>query len=245
MSNRLGSTWLNQVRRANVGTYSARYGKFALLAHQVNGFEPELEALSDAGLKERSHQLRLRARQGDSLNGLLPEAFALVREAAKRTIGQRHYDVQLVGRCRHPLPLDRRDGNRRRQDARRHPARLPQRPARQGRARRHGQRLPCRARRRVDGRGLPLSGPDGRLHPDRPVRPRPPSGLRLRHHLRHRQGDGLRLPPRRAQAASDGRRQPPQDVRAGLPGPRRPVAPAICPFSGPTTSASWTRPTAS
>ena len=45
----------------------------------------------------RSHALRLRARQGDSLNGLMAEAFALVREAAKRTIGQRHYDVQLVG----------------------------------------------------------------------------------------------------------------------------------------------------
>ncbi len=97
MANRLGSPWLNQVRRANVGSYTARYGKFALLAHQVNGFEPELEALSDADLKERSRQLRLRARQGDSLNSLLPEAFAMVREAAKRTIKQRHYDVQLVG----------------------------------------------------------------------------------------------------------------------------------------------------
>jgi preprotein translocase subunit SecA len=48
-------------------------------------------------LKKRSHGLQLRARQGDSLNGLLVEAFALVREAAKRTIKQRHYDVQLVG----------------------------------------------------------------------------------------------------------------------------------------------------
>src|SRR4029077_17303420 len=46
---------------------------------------------------QRSHTLRLRVRQGESLNPMIPEAFALVREAAKRTIKQRHYDVQLVG----------------------------------------------------------------------------------------------------------------------------------------------------
>lgn len=97
MANRLGPAWMNQVRRVNVGSYTARYGKFALLAHLVNGFEPELEALSDVELKDRSRKLRLRARQGDSLTDLLPEAFALVREGAKRTIRQRHYDVQLVG----------------------------------------------------------------------------------------------------------------------------------------------------
>ena len=48
-------------------------------------------------LKARAHGLRLRARQGDSLNSLLVEAFALVREAAKRAIGQRQFDVQIVG----------------------------------------------------------------------------------------------------------------------------------------------------
>src|SRR5262249_59459502 len=52
---------------------------------------------TDDALRERSRQLRLKARQGDSLNGMIVEAFALVREAAKRTIKQRHYDVQLVG----------------------------------------------------------------------------------------------------------------------------------------------------
>src|SRR5262249_53536752 len=48
-------------------------------------------------LGQRSHALRLRVRQGEALNPMIPEAFALVREAAKRTIKQRHYDVQLVG----------------------------------------------------------------------------------------------------------------------------------------------------
>src|SRR5205807_10493445 len=62
-----------------------------------NALEAGLEKETDDQLKARSTALRLRARQGDSLNGLLVEAFALVREAAKRTIKQRHYDVQLVG----------------------------------------------------------------------------------------------------------------------------------------------------
>ncbi len=68
-----------------------------MLADQVNALEPTLEAETDDQLKARSTKLRLKARQGDSLNSLLVEAFALVREAAKRTVKQRHYDVQLIG----------------------------------------------------------------------------------------------------------------------------------------------------
>jgi preprotein translocase subunit SecA len=64
---------------------------------RINAMEPELEALSDAELRKRSHGLQLRSKQGDSLNSLLVEAFALVRESAKRTIGQRHFDVQILG----------------------------------------------------------------------------------------------------------------------------------------------------
>ncbi len=96
MASRLGPRWLNQVSRATP-THKGRFSRFALLAHQVNALEPTLERESDAELRERSRQLRLKARQGDSLNGLLVEAFALTREAAKRSIKQRHYDVQLVG----------------------------------------------------------------------------------------------------------------------------------------------------
>src|SRR5439155_21590152 len=59
--------------------------------------EPTLEAESDDQLRARSNLLKLKARQGDSLSSLLVEAFAIVRESAKRTIKQRHYDVQLVG----------------------------------------------------------------------------------------------------------------------------------------------------
>jgi len=63
----------------------------------INRFEPEMEALADHEIREEADRLRERARNGESLDDLLPEAFALTREAARRTIGQRHYDVQLIG----------------------------------------------------------------------------------------------------------------------------------------------------
>ena len=97
MANQLGPKWLNQVQRLAAPTHAGRLSRYALLAEQVNALEAGLEKETDDQLKARSTALKLRARQGDSLNGLLVEAFALVREAAKRTIKQRHYDVQLVG----------------------------------------------------------------------------------------------------------------------------------------------------
>ena len=63
----------------------------------INRFEPELELLDDAEIRQRAEELRERAREGEELHDLLPEAFALGREAGKRTLGQRHYDVQLIG----------------------------------------------------------------------------------------------------------------------------------------------------
>jgi preprotein translocase subunit SecA len=66
-------------------------------AEAINRFEPEMEALSDEEIRQEADSLRERARNGTSLDDLLPEAFALTREAARRAIGQRHYDVQLIG----------------------------------------------------------------------------------------------------------------------------------------------------
>jgi preprotein translocase subunit SecA len=97
MGNRLGVMWLNRVTQFTGPTNTGRFGKFALVAQRINDLEPSLEGLTDDEMRSRSHSLRLRARQGDSLNSVLAEAFALVREAAKRTIGQRHFDVQLIG----------------------------------------------------------------------------------------------------------------------------------------------------
>ncbi len=63
----------------------------------INRIEPEMELLEDSELRREADRLRERARNGEALDDLLPEAFALTREAARRTIGQRHYDVQLIG----------------------------------------------------------------------------------------------------------------------------------------------------
>src|SRR5213082_1371146 len=67
------------------------------IAEAVNALEPELKELDDAGLRARSSALAEQAREGHDLDELLIEAFALCREASRRTIGLRHFDVQLVG----------------------------------------------------------------------------------------------------------------------------------------------------
>jgi preprotein translocase subunit SecA len=63
----------------------------------INALEPEMEALSNEELRAKTQEFRDRYADGEKLDKLLPEAFAVVREAAKRSLGQRHYDVQLIG----------------------------------------------------------------------------------------------------------------------------------------------------
>ena len=67
------------------------------IAKLVNTFEPEIEDLTDDELRAKTEEFKGRVAGGESLEDLLPEAFAVVREGAKRTIGQRHFDVQLMG----------------------------------------------------------------------------------------------------------------------------------------------------
>ncbi len=64
---------------------------------EIAAWEPEFQGLNDMQLKKRSLSLRYRARSGESLDRLLGEAYALVREAGRRTLGMRHFDVQLIG----------------------------------------------------------------------------------------------------------------------------------------------------
>ena len=64
---------------------------------RINALEPKIEPLSDDALKAKTSEFRQRLANGETLDDLLPEAFAVVREAAKRTLGMRHFDVQLVG----------------------------------------------------------------------------------------------------------------------------------------------------
>src|SRR3974390_1308357 len=64
---------------------------------RVNALEPQISKLSDTELAAQTGELRRRHQNGESLDDLLPEAFAVVREAARRTLGMRHFDVQLIG----------------------------------------------------------------------------------------------------------------------------------------------------
>ena len=64
---------------------------------QMNAYEPQLSALSDEQLRAKTDEFKRRLQAGELLEALTFEAFAVVREAAKRTLGQRHFDVQLMG----------------------------------------------------------------------------------------------------------------------------------------------------
>ena len=67
------------------------------IVEQINALEPEVQAMSDDVLKAQTPRFKERSDNGESLDDLLPEAFATVREASKRTLEMRHFDVQLIG----------------------------------------------------------------------------------------------------------------------------------------------------
>ncbi|HQW19647.1 MAG TPA: preprotein translocase subunit SecA [Rhodocyclaceae bacterium] len=71
--------------------------QYAQSVKKINAFEPALQALSDAQLRGKTDEFRQRIAAGESLDDLLPEAFAVVREASKRVLGMRHFDVQMIG----------------------------------------------------------------------------------------------------------------------------------------------------
>ncbi|OGT26130.1 MAG: preprotein translocase subunit SecA [Gammaproteobacteria bacterium RIFCSPLOWO2_02_FULL_42_14] len=71
--------------------------QYRKLVDKINAFEPAMQTLSNAELKSKTEEFRVRLSKGIALNDLLPEAFAVVREASKRTLGLRHFDVQLIG----------------------------------------------------------------------------------------------------------------------------------------------------
>lgn len=70
---------------------------FLPIVARINALEPSLQKLSDGELKAKTEEFRARMEKGESLDDILPEAFAVVREASGRTLGQRHFDVQLIG----------------------------------------------------------------------------------------------------------------------------------------------------
>lgn len=85
---------LDKILRAGEGKAVRTLEK---IAQQVNKFESTISSLDDVSLQNKTIEFKQRFNNGESLDSLLPEAFAVVREAAKRTLGQRHYDVQLMG----------------------------------------------------------------------------------------------------------------------------------------------------
>ena len=67
------------------------------IVEKINNLEPEIEKLTDTELKAKTDEFKQRLQKGETLDDILPEAFATVREASKRVLGMRHFDVQLIG----------------------------------------------------------------------------------------------------------------------------------------------------
>lgn len=89
---------LTDIARKIFGTANNRFVKKQYkIVEQINALEESFIKLSDEELKNKTLEFRTRLKEGETLDDILPEAFAAVREAAKRTLGQRHYDVQLIG----------------------------------------------------------------------------------------------------------------------------------------------------
>ena len=80
------------------GTYSEKEVKRVMpIVDKINSFEPEISKLSDEELTDKTQEFKKRLNEGETLDDILPEAFAVVREASKRVLGMRHFDVQLIG----------------------------------------------------------------------------------------------------------------------------------------------------
>ena len=92
---------IDRIMRAGEGKILRDLGK---IVDEVNSFEPSIAPLSDEALRAKTDEFKKRLAAGETLDDILPEAFAVVREAAKRTLGQRHYDVQLMGGAALHLP---------------------------------------------------------------------------------------------------------------------------------------------
>lgn len=85
---------LDKILRAGEGRAIKELAKISV---QVNKFEPEISSVDDQSLRAKTDSFKERVNKGETLDSILPEAFAVVREAARRTLGQRHYDVQVMG----------------------------------------------------------------------------------------------------------------------------------------------------
>ena len=89
---------LGAIAKSIFGSSNERYVKSIYkIVDKINGFEPEIMNLSDEDLKAQTARFKERLEAGETLDDILPEAFATVREASKRVFGMRNFDVQMVG----------------------------------------------------------------------------------------------------------------------------------------------------
>ncbi len=132
------------------------------IADQIEALEPSVAALSDAELRGKTEEFKHRLEKGETLDDLLPEAYAVVREAAKRVLGMRHFYVQLVGGIVLHNGRYRRDEDRRGENPGRHPSRLLERFDRKRGSRGDGQRLSGPPRPGMDGPSVRISRHDRR-----------------------------------------------------------------------------------
>ena len=88
---------LGGVAKALFGSSNDRYVKSVMkIVQKINALEPEISAMTDERLTQQTQLFRDRLTAGETLDDILPEAFATVREASKRVMGMRHFDVQMV-----------------------------------------------------------------------------------------------------------------------------------------------------
>src|SRR3546814_3967156 len=93
-----GTPMLNRLLTGVFGSRNERLLKqLQRIVTRINALEPQMQALSDAELQAKTPEFRERIAKGESLDKVLPEAFAVCREASVRVFGMRHFDVQLVG----------------------------------------------------------------------------------------------------------------------------------------------------
>ena len=166
------------------------------LVAAINALEPEFQALDDAGLKAKTAEFRERFQKGESLDDLLPEAFANAREAARRTLGLRPFDVQLMG------GVFLHQGNISEMKTGEGKTLVATMPAYLNALTGRGVHIVtvndylAKPRRRLDGPRLPRPRPQRRRRHPRHGGGGQEGRLRRRHHLRHQQRARLRLPAR-------------------------------------------------
>ena len=179
------------------GTQNARdLKRVQPLVAETNAREAGMRALSDTDLRRKTGEFRQRLDQGASMDDLLVDAFAVVRESGRRVLEMRHFDVQLIG----GIML--------------HRGKIAEMKTGEGKTlvatlaaylnALEGQGVHvvtvndylAPARCRLDGADLPFPGDECRRHPARHPRRGAPRGLSVRHHLRHEQRVRLRLPAR-------------------------------------------------